>query len=102
MTKSQAFVGRHFRPSLTSYPMVLLLLFVFSLRTQAQCMSDLQCHDDSNTCTCDRCVNSACVHGTVLYGNVNCTGPMNPNLDDILCVLSGFASLSACPNGDIA
>lgn len=34
------------------------------------------------------------------YGDVNCSGLVN--LDDILCVLSGFANLASCPNGDIA
>jgi hypothetical protein len=36
-----------------------------------------------------------------LYGDVNGSGGQ-PNLDDILCLLNGFTSLNACPNGDLA
>jgi hypothetical protein len=68
-------------------------------------MGDLFCHinDGSaqNVCTCDRCVNSVCTHTPIHYGNINCAGPVNQvNLDDILCVLAGFANFSSCPNGD--
>lgn len=40
-----------------------------------------------------------CVNG--LFGDVRLPRNGIVNLDDILCVLSGFASFSICPNGDI-
>lgn len=35
-----------------------------------------------------------------IYGDVNCSGLVN--IDDILCVLNGFANFASCPNGDLA
>ncbi len=73
---------------------------------ESVCSCGIICDDptdcnDSNACTCDSCVSGGCVNTPVTYGNVNCIGPAAPNLDDILCVLNGFANFSACRNGDI-
>lgn len=62
---------------------------------------------DNDPCTCDTCVPEGpffvCRNTPIAFGNVNCSGPdAQVNLDDVLCVLSGFASFAACPNGDIA
>lgn len=66
------------------------------------CIVDQNCNDN-NACTCDKCNAGTCVNTEVEFGNVNCSPtPVNPNLDDILCVLAGFASFSSCPAGDIA
>lgn len=57
---------------------------------------------DADVCTCDRCVAGSCSFSTTGYGNADCLGPASiTNLDDILCVLGGFASFAACPNGDL-
>lgn len=56
---------------------------------------------DGNVCTCDYCVAGSCVHVPGNYGDVTCNGGL-ANLDDILCVLSGFSQFSRCPNGDLA
>lgn len=56
---------------------------------------------DGVVCTCDRCVAGSCVHLSANYGDVTCNGGL-ANLDDILCVLGGFAQFGRCPNGDLA
>lgn len=56
---------------------------------------------DSDVCTCDLCFLAGCSSVAVSYGDVTCNGGA-PNLDDILCVLSGFSMFSRCPNADIA
>jgi hypothetical protein len=66
---------------------------------EPQCTSDLDC-DDGNVCTCDRCVCNVCAHQPIEYGDVNCDC-IPPNLDDILCVLDGFANYPDCPASDI-
>jgi hypothetical protein len=65
------------------------------------CAADVDC-DDDDVCTCDQCVGGTCLHANVEYGNVNCSGPSAPDLDDILCALDGFSVFAACPNADIA
>lgn len=72
------------------------------LLTQAQqaCVAPVECFD-ANACTFDGCVSGFCSHLAVGYGNVNGSGPVQPNLDDILCVLSGFANPLTCPNSNI-
>ncbi len=67
------------------------------------CMTNADCVvADEDVCTCDRCISNVCEFLPVRFGNVNCQGPAIANLDDILCVLAGFASFAACPNGDLA
>lgn len=70
------------------------------------CFMNSQCasFDDNNSCTCVTCHVGLgfCVPDPVSFGNVNCMGPSNANLDDILCVLQGFANFASCFNGDIA
>ncbi len=67
------------------------------------CTSDSECAlADANACTCNECVADQCVSTPIEFGDVTCDGPPQPNLDDILCVLSGFANFNICPNGDIA
>lgn len=59
------------------------------------------CHDN-DVCTCDGCSNGFCQYSRIRFGNTNCTGPVNlADLDDILCVLNGFANFATCVNGDI-
>ncbi len=65
------------------------------------CVTDLDC-DDNDACTCDDCNAETCSHIEVEFGNTNCAGPTAANLDDILCVLTGFANFALCPAGDIA
>lgn len=50
---------------------------------------------------CDTCLSCSpgCVAGNE-FGNANCFGAVT--IDDILCVLAGFASMTNCPHGDIA
>lgn len=67
--------------------------------TQA-CTSQSQCNDDL-ACTFDACTLGFCSHVYVEFGNTNGAGPIQPTLDDILCVLGGFASAANCPNGDL-
>lgn len=70
------------------------------LPVQVPCTTNLQC-DDNAACTYDDCHMSFCRFTEVEYGNVNGIGPTSPNLDDILCVLAGFANMNNCTNGDI-
>lgn len=59
------------------------------------------CHDN-DVCTCDECIGGSCAYRPIHYGDANCAGPVNQaNLDDILCVLTGFANFAACVNGDL-
>lgn len=59
------------------------------------------CHDN-DACTCDNCTGGFCEFRPIRYGNADCSGPINQvNLDDILCVIDGFANFSDCVNGDI-
>lgn len=61
----------------------------------------LTCHDN-DVCTCDDCTGGFCQYAPIRYGNTNCAGPVNlADLDDILCVLNGFANFATCVNGDI-
>lgn len=65
--------------------------------------SDCVLADDAPdaVCTFDRCVSGFCTQEPIEYGDVNGAGPNTPNLDDILCCLSGFSDFNACPNADI-
>jgi hypothetical protein len=66
------------------------------------CTFDTDC-DDMSVCTCDQCPIGLglCRHTPVEYGNTDCRGPENPDLDDILCTLRGFSNYGNCPNADI-
>jgi hypothetical protein len=67
-----------------------------------RCGTDADCVlADADVCTCDECAAGSCVNTPSEYGDVDCQGPEDPDLDDILCVLDGFADFAACPNGDI-
>ena len=62
--------------------------------------------DDGNDCTADdRCTLAACT-GTpvvVLFGDVVPPGGNGiADIDDLLCVLAGFADAAECPDGDLA
>jgi len=63
------------------------------------CTTDVDCVD-GDVCTCETCSAGVCGSVPVEFGNVECTGVID--LDDILCVLDGFAVYSVCPNADIA
>ena len=65
------------------------------------CAVDPDC-DDSEFCTQDTCnPANVCeyVQLRVIYGDVDGTGTVD--IDDVLCVLSGFAAAALCPPGDI-
>jgi len=62
------------------------------------CATVAECNDD-NACTLDDCTNGLCVHPVTGYGDVNGSGLVD--LDDILCVLDGFAASVDCVNADI-
>lgn len=69
-------------------------------RTQIPGMPPTPLCPDDNACNCVQCIAGTCVFSCTGFGNVNCSGPIN--LDDILCVLGGFANYADCPNGDIS
>lgn len=76
--------------------------YAFAVSMGITCSLDADCDDDM-VCTCDKCMSSLCTQSNLAYGNVNCAGPDDQvNLDDILCVLQGFAAFANCPNGDLA
>ena len=62
------------------------------------CANDVEC-GDRDACTCDRCVGGMCTNVPTEFGNVDCAGEVD--LDDVICVLEGFAVVAACPNGDV-
>jgi len=66
-----------------------------------ECTRDGDC-DEGSACFRDLCVDGACRLTSVAYGDVDGSGGDSPiDLDDIFCVLDGFASPALCPNGDI-
>ncbi len=68
--------------------------------TQADCRNNL-CPDD-NACNHAYCVSGTCLFTCERYGDVQPPGGNGQvNLDDILCLLAGFANLASCPNADI-
>lgn len=66
---------------------------------ETHCVTDHDCND-YQVCTCDRCICNVCYHQPIEYGDVNCDC-VPPNLDDILCVLRGFAHYNDCAAADI-
>ncbi len=61
----------------------------------AACMED-------NGCNHATCVSGFCVYTCERYGDVQPPGGNGVvNLDDILCILSGFSNFASCPNADI-
>ena len=69
------------------------------------CQSDGEC-DDSDVCTCDECdePTQACNFPSRTYGDVfplECNGTGIVDIDDVVCVLNGFANFAVCPTGDI-
>ena len=75
----------------------------FEVYICVDCATNIDCRD-SDVCTCDQCMpGGSCDNAALGYGNVNCAGPPGQtNLDDVLCVLNGFANIVNCPNGDIS
>lgn len=69
----------------------------FSVSTESNCSPS-----DGDVCSCCQCASGICQAVPVIYGDVNCSGTANANLDDILCCLTGFSSFPQCPNADIA
>jgi hypothetical protein len=71
---------------------------------EPECMDDGECID-ADECTADACTGGFCEHTPVvrLYGDIAPQdGDGNVDLDDILCVLDGFAGLNPCAQrGDI-
>lgn len=76
---------------------------VFRLSFAVPCAIDADCAGvDTSLCTCNHCAAGFCTSMPVEFGNVNCSANQAPDLDDILCVLSGFTAFDHCPNADIA
>jgi hypothetical protein len=73
---------------------------IFSCNCVPPCAINAQC-DDNDVCTCDQCLMQQCSHRHVEFGNVNCAGPDDTDLDDVLCALDGFANINVCPNADL-
>lgn len=72
----------------------------YECRCAPPCASYTDCTDE-DVCTSNRCFASGeCSYVWGKFGEL--TGNGIVNLDDILCVLSGFSSTAACPAGDIA
>lgn len=71
-----------------------------------QAVADGSPCDDNDACTvADVCSSGTCGGTRIveLYGDLAPPGgDGSVNLDDLLCVLNGFASFEACPPGDIA
>lgn len=65
--------------------------------TVQDCASDLP----NNACNHATCPGGNCVYSCVRFGDVQTPPNGLVNLDDILCVLAGFANFSTCINGDI-
>lgn len=65
--------------------------------TQTECVLS-----GGDVCMFDQCATGFCQSAPVRFGNVNGSANQSPNLDDILCVLAGFADIDNCPNGDLA
>lgn len=63
------------------------------------CNQDAHCDDDT-PCTCDKCATGMCRHAPVPYGNVDCVAGI-VDVDDIFCVLDGFANPDDCPFADL-
>lgn len=68
------------------------------------CATALDCSEslapENNACNCATCVANCCVFTCAKYGSVfHCSNTVN--LDNILCVLGGFANADNCPNGDL-
>lgn len=65
------------------------------------CSSFMQC-DDDNVCTYESCSAGACQGlASSHYADTDGNG-IGTDLDDLLCVLSGFAAFDSCPNGDLS
>lgn len=69
----------------------------------APCTTAADCKLDTpnNACNHATCPAGWCTYSCVKYGDVVAPAGGTVNLDDILCVLGGFSSFSACFNGDI-
>lgn len=68
------------------------------------CVTLLDCKldPDDNGCNHSTCPGGVCVYNCVRYGDVQPPGGNGiVNLDDILCILSGFSNPASCPNADI-
>jgi len=69
------------------------------------CTTDAECQIlDDSVCHCEICDNGVCVSRQVSPGDIDCRSRDNfcVDLNDILCVLNGFAVFAVCPNGDQA
>lgn len=88
------------------YNVILYIGSVTANATGFPCVSASDCRNDvaDNGCNHATCTGGACRYACVRYGDVAPFpgGNRIVNLDDILCVLAGFANPTACPNADIA
>ncbi len=67
------------------------------------CLNPGDCNFDpaNNACNHAGCPGGTCTYTCVKFGDVQTPPDGIVNLDDILCLLSGFSSFSNCVNGDI-
>jgi subtilisin-like proprotein convertase family protein len=66
-----------------------------------ECESCLALEDcqDNDPCTVDACVKGVCFNPWYPYGDMDHTGVVD--VDDISCLVAGFANWSSCPGADI-
>lgn len=64
------------------------------------CSADGDCRDDL-PCTRDQCIDGACVHEPVAFGDADGIGPDHATMDDVMCVIRGLADPSSCPGADL-
>lgn len=74
--------------------------------TGCPCITVVDCRNtscaDDNGCNHATCSAGVCVFTCERYGDVQPPGGNSiVNLDDILCMLGGFANFGSCPNADI-
>ncbi|MEK6677265.1 MAG: hypothetical protein AABZ47_16640 [Planctomycetota bacterium] len=65
------------------------------------CQVDSDCND-SDACTCNRCVADSCTFPTTIFGDTDCSGGGPVDVDDLICTLNGFADFITCPGSDLA
>jgi hypothetical protein len=55
----------------------------------------------NSACNGTTCTGGICLHACTRFGNANADSGDLVNLDDILCLLGGFADFAQCANGDL-
>lgn len=67
------------------------------------CVTSIDCINDqeNNACNAVTCPSGMCHFACVRFGDIRSPANGVVNLDDILCLLSGFANFATCPDGDL-